>query len=134
MFGSTQVTPAERYIQQGAACPSGVATTFLGPARIDPYFNKTFQVYNQSFAPVTVNVQGNLDSHGREPGMFVDGPSAGVGPNPAYWQTIKSFTVQASGSALLVTDQTPLVWLQLATTATLPNTTVSGYMLALGNA
>lgn len=134
MLGSTEVAPAIKTASNGVLLVSGTVTAFLGPVRVDPFFNKTFQVYNQSFAPVTVNLQGNLDPHGREPGTYVGGSSAGVSPNPGYWQTIKSFTVQASGSAALVTDSTPLSWVQLTTAATIPNTTVSGFMLALANA
>jgi hypothetical protein len=136
MFGSQEIMPAEKLTLQGAACPSGVPTVFLGPVRVDPYFNKTFQVYNQSFAPITVNLQGNLFpvGVGIDAGVGVTGALTVGGQPPAYWQSIKSFTVQASGSASLVTDQTPLAWLQLTTTATIPNTTVSGFMIALSNA
>jgi len=130
MFQFLETAPASKYAAEGAVCASGQKTTILGPTRVDPYFNRTFSAFNHSTGPLTVNVECNLDSHGSPAGLYAQGAQAAVPPNPAYWVSTASMTVAASGVGL-VTDTTPSLWVRLTTVATLPNTTVSGFMHAL---
>lgn len=130
MLRSTETVSATKFAMEGAVCVSGVKTTILGPTRVDPYFDKSFSAFNHSAAPLTVNIEVNLDPHGSTAGQFVAGSQAAIPPNPAYWSSVGSMVVPASGVAF-TTDKTPALWVRLTTVATLGGTTVSGFMHAL---
>ena len=134
-MGFLNVTPGipeMKFKQNGVACPSGVLTVVLGPIKSGPYFNKAFGVFNHSMAALTVNVDINMDPHGDEALQGAAGSQTAVDPNPAYWVTVSDAAMVVSGTAAAACQlNTPCMWVRLSTTATLPNTTVPGFMIAL---